>query len=185
MDSRLEWKAAHPLYVFYAGKTKQNKNNSPKPYIKRKIACCVPVARWIARWTSNPKVMGDSTICLVSTPILREDTWGWPGTTHLSIPSNNHTRGLAARRLFRVPPCRKGTIHLQSSMSSPGFEPNPYGTAVSDTDHYTGWATYRKFNSQPISNQLQKEDRDSLLCRLDKVFKSNGIVKWVAVGERD
>ncbi|GFS67788.1 hypothetical protein TNCV_4364401 [Trichonephila clavipes] len=34
----------------------------------------------------------------------------------------------------------------------------------------------RKFNSLPISNQLQKEDRDSLLCRLDKVFKSNGIV---------
>ncbi|GFU56136.1 hypothetical protein TNCV_711981 [Trichonephila clavipes] len=33
-----------------------------------------------------------------------------------------------------------------------------------------------KFNSLPISNQLQKEDRDSLLCRLDKVFKSNGIV---------
>ncbi|GFV00593.1 hypothetical protein TNCV_915331 [Trichonephila clavipes] len=35
----------------------------------------------------------------------------------------------------------------------------------------------RKFNSLPISNRLQKEDRDSLLCRLDKVFKSNGIVK--------
>ncbi|GFU90400.1 hypothetical protein TNCV_1328541 [Trichonephila clavipes] len=34
----------------------------------------------------------------------------------------------------------------------------------------------RKFNSLPISNQLQKEDRDSVLCRLDKVFKSNGIV---------
>ncbi|GFX81735.1 retrovirus-related Pol polyprotein from transposon 17.6 [Trichonephila clavipes] len=42
-----------------------------------------------------------------------------------------------------------------------------------------------KFNSLPISNQLQKEGRDSLLCRLDKVFKSNGIVKWEAVGERD
>ncbi|GFX12741.1 hypothetical protein TNCV_3437151 [Trichonephila clavipes] len=34
-----------------------------------------------------------------------------------------------------------------------------------------------KFNSLPISNQLKKEDRDSVLCRLDKVFKSNGIVK--------
>ncbi|GFV68279.1 hypothetical protein TNCV_1875611 [Trichonephila clavipes] len=37
----------------------------------------------------------------------------------------------------------------------------------------------RKFNSLPISNQLQKEDRDSVLCRLDKVFKSNGIVKRI------
>ncbi|GFT50890.1 hypothetical protein TNCV_1148171, partial [Trichonephila clavipes] len=52
--------------------------------------------------------------------------WGWPGASHLS--STNHTRGLVARRLFRVPPCRKGTIHLQTSMSS-GFEPSLYGTA--------------------------------------------------------
>ncbi|GFW72377.1 uncharacterized protein TNCV_704141 [Trichonephila clavipes] len=37
-------------------------------------------------------------------------------------------------------PCRKGTIHLQTSMSSPGFEPSPYGTAVSIANHYTGWA---------------------------------------------
>ncbi|GFT40090.1 hypothetical protein TNCV_2171071 [Trichonephila clavipes] len=26
-------------------------------------------------------------------------------------------------------------------MSSPGFEPSPYGTAVSVANHYTGWAT--------------------------------------------
>ncbi|GFV39858.1 hypothetical protein TNCV_4144951 [Trichonephila clavipes] len=52
-------------------------------------------------------------------------------------PSTNHTRGLAARWLFRVPPCRKGTIHLQTSMSSPEFEPSPYGTAVRIANHYT------------------------------------------------
>ncbi|GFV95071.1 uncharacterized protein TNCV_3708671 [Trichonephila clavipes] len=40
----------------------------------------------------------------------------------------NLTRGLAARWLFRVPPCRKGTIHLQTSMPSPGFEPRHYDT---------------------------------------------------------
>ncbi|GFS98454.1 hypothetical protein TNCV_3478481 [Trichonephila clavipes] len=34
-------------------------------------------------------------------------------------------RGFAARRLFRVPPCPKGTVLLQTSMSSPGFEPVP------------------------------------------------------------
>ncbi|GFV74093.1 hypothetical protein TNCV_4510001 [Trichonephila clavipes] len=36
---------------------------------------------------------------------------------------------------IRLPPCRKGTIHLQTSMSSPGFEPSPYGTAVSVANH--------------------------------------------------
>ncbi|PRD29374.1 UNVERIFIED_CONTAM: hypothetical protein NCL1_29590 [Trichonephila clavipes] len=46
-------------------------------------------------------------------------------------PSPNFTRGLAARRLFKVPRCREGTIHLQTSMSSPGFEPSPNGIAVS------------------------------------------------------
>ncbi|GFV29391.1 hypothetical protein TNCV_438101 [Trichonephila clavipes] len=85
--------------------------------------------------------VGDSTIWLVSTPILREDTRGWSGASHLSTPSTNHTRGLAARRLFRVPPCCKGIIHLQTSMSTPEFKPSLYGTAVSVANHYTGWAT--------------------------------------------
>ncbi|GFW83359.1 hypothetical protein TNCV_2544571 [Trichonephila clavipes] len=60
---------------------------------------------------------------------------------HLSSPSTNLTKGLAARRLFIVPPCCKGTIHLQTSMSSLGFEPSPYGTAICIANHYTGWAT--------------------------------------------
>ncbi|GFW70118.1 hypothetical protein TNCV_2215701 [Trichonephila clavipes] len=42
-------------------------------------------------------------------------------------PPTNLTRGLAARRLFKVPPCREGTIHSQISMSSPEFEPSPSG----------------------------------------------------------
>ncbi|GFW41175.1 hypothetical protein TNCV_842151 [Trichonephila clavipes] len=67
--------------------------------------------------------------------------WGWSEASHFSSPSTNLTRGFAARRLFRVPPCREGTIHLQTSMSSPGFEPSPYGTVVSVANHYTGWAT--------------------------------------------
>ncbi|GFV86493.1 hypothetical protein TNCV_2156861 [Trichonephila clavipes] len=47
-------------------------------------------------------------------------------------------RGLAAPRLFRVPPThrRKGIIHLQTSMPSTGFEPRPYGTAV----RFVEWA---------------------------------------------
>ncbi|GFX88057.1 hypothetical protein TNCV_158751 [Trichonephila clavipes] len=43
---------------------------------------------------------------------------------------------------FRVPSCREGTIHLQTSMPSPGFEPRSHGTAVSVTNHNTGWADH-------------------------------------------
>ncbi|GFV52338.1 histone-lysine N-methyltransferase SETMAR [Trichonephila clavipes] len=50
-------------------------------------------------------------------------------------------RGFAARWLFRVPVCREGTIHLQTSMSSPGFELKHSGTAVSVANHYSGWVT--------------------------------------------
>ncbi|GFX45488.1 hypothetical protein TNCV_2740251 [Trichonephila clavipes] len=32
-------------------------------------------------------------------------------------------------------------MHLQTSMSSPGFKPRPYGTAVSVANHYTRWVT--------------------------------------------
>ncbi|GFW88039.1 hypothetical protein TNCV_217111 [Trichonephila clavipes] len=83
----------------------------------------------------------DSTIWLISTPILRENSWGWSGASRPSNPSTNHMRGLAAQRLIRVPQCRKGTIHLQTSMSSPGFERSKYGTTVSVANHYTCWAT--------------------------------------------
>ncbi|GFW12787.1 hypothetical protein TNCV_3884971 [Trichonephila clavipes] len=39
-------------------------------------------------------------------------------------------------------PGPKCTIHSQISMSSPGFESSPNGTAVSVANHYTGWATH-------------------------------------------
>ncbi|GFT12303.1 hypothetical protein TNCV_4005591 [Trichonephila clavipes] len=80
---------------------------------------------------------GDSTILLVSTPVLRQDTWWWSEASPLYFPSTNLTRGLAAGRLFRVPACCEGTIPLQTSMSSPRFEPRLDGTAVSDINHYT------------------------------------------------
>ncbi|GFX89022.1 hypothetical protein TNCV_2853221 [Trichonephila clavipes] len=44
---------------------------------------------------------------------------GGSGAFHLSSPSTKVTRGLATQRLFRVPPCREATIHLETSMSSP------------------------------------------------------------------
>ncbi|GFV55307.1 hypothetical protein TNCV_5010541 [Trichonephila clavipes] len=37
----------------------------------------------------------------------------------------------------------KGLQNPQTSMSYAGFEPRPYGTAVSVTNHYTGWAVVR------------------------------------------
>ncbi|GFV87378.1 hypothetical protein TNCV_4033501 [Trichonephila clavipes] len=44
------------------------------------------------------------------------------------------TRGLrVGHPWFRVTPCRKGTIHLQTSVPSPGFGPRPYGTAARNT----------------------------------------------------
>ncbi|GFS73101.1 hypothetical protein TNCV_686791 [Trichonephila clavipes] len=101
----------------------------------RQWARCTPVVnRSIEHHT------GDSTIYLGSNPILR-DPGGVSGASHLSSPSINLTRGLATRWLFRVLPCRKGTLHLRTSLPSPGFEHRPYGTAVSVTNHYTGWAT--------------------------------------------
>ncbi|GFW15447.1 hypothetical protein TNCV_4655871 [Trichonephila clavipes] len=66
--------------------------------------------------------------------------------SYLSFPSTNLTRELATRRLFRVPPCHKDTIHLQASMSSLGFEPRSYETAVNVANHYTGWTTGEKIN---------------------------------------
>ncbi|GFY26381.1 hypothetical protein TNCV_25781 [Trichonephila clavipes] len=84
---------------------------------------------------------GDRMIWLGFTPILRENNLGWSGASHLSSPSTNLTRELAARRLFKVPPCHEGTIHLQTSMSSPGFESRLDGTAVSVDNLYAGWAS--------------------------------------------
>ncbi|GFY21165.1 hypothetical protein TNCV_3992091 [Trichonephila clavipes] len=86
----------------------------------------------------------DSTIWLISTPALWENTFRV--TRSLFSPSTNLTRGLAARWLFRVPPSREGTIHLQITMPSSGLEPRTYGTTVSVTHHYTGWAANEPLN---------------------------------------
>ncbi|GFT59297.1 hypothetical protein TNCV_3892271 [Trichonephila clavipes] len=45
--------------------------------------------------------------------------------SHLSSPSTKLTRGVRLDG-YRVPPCCEGTIHLQTSMPSPGLEPKPY-----------------------------------------------------------
>ncbi|GFV51216.1 hypothetical protein TNCV_2545651 [Trichonephila clavipes] len=70
---------------------------------------------------------------------MGEQPGGGSGASHLSSLATNLTRGLTARRLFRVPPCLEGTMHLQPFLSSPGFEPRPYGIEVGVANHYTGW----------------------------------------------
>ncbi|GFT37326.1 transposable element Tcb1 transposase [Trichonephila clavipes] len=55
---------------------------------------------------------------------------GGLGASRLSSPTTNLTREPVARRLLRVAQCHEGTIHLQNSMTSPGFEPRLYGTVV-------------------------------------------------------
>ncbi|GFW14259.1 hypothetical protein TNCV_3548481 [Trichonephila clavipes] len=96
---------------------------------------------------------GDSTIWLGCTTILRENTLRVVGDLSSLFPCSNLTRGLAARRLFRAPPCREGTIRLQTSMPSLGFEPRPYGTAVSVVNQYNGWA------ASPISSCPQLDSK--------------------------
>ncbi|GFX09817.1 hypothetical protein TNCV_654161 [Trichonephila clavipes] len=80
--------------------------------------------------------------------------WGWSGASHLS--STNLTGGFAARKLFRIPSCREGTIHLQTSMPSPGFEPRPYGTAVSVTEYHTGWAADINISFKLLANIVEE-----------------------------
>ncbi|GFV59840.1 hypothetical protein TNCV_4739681 [Trichonephila clavipes] len=90
---------------------------------------------------------GDSTILFGFDRISKENTLGGSGASHMSSPFTNLTRRLRALRLFRVSPCRKGPLHLQTSIPTQGFEPRPYGTsvsAVSVANHYTGWVIWVK-----------------------------------------
>ncbi|GFV99510.1 hypothetical protein TNCV_5078741 [Trichonephila clavipes] len=72
-------------------------------------------------------------------------------------------RRLVSRWLFRVPPCRKGTIHLQTSMRSPEFEPGPTAqqpaslTTIPDDRHQTvvNVLITNLFISQSSSSNLQ------------------------------
>ncbi|GFU84868.1 hypothetical protein TNCV_2128091 [Trichonephila clavipes] len=81
---------------------------------------------------------------------FEEHPGGESEASHLSSPATNIARGLAARRLFRAPPWNEGRIHLQTSMSSPEFEPRFYGTVVSDANHYTGRAKHYRITCSSL-----------------------------------
>ncbi|GFW55988.1 hypothetical protein TNCV_373941 [Trichonephila clavipes] len=61
--------------------------------------------------------------------------------SQFSSPYPNLTKEFQALRLFRVDPCPKGTIYLQTSMPFPRFEPRTYGTAVNVDNQYSGRET--------------------------------------------
>ncbi|GFT57137.1 hypothetical protein TNCV_1691691 [Trichonephila clavipes] len=78
---------------------------------------------------------GGRTIWLVSTPILTENTLGIVRVLPPLFPFHQpQERTCGSQGLFKVLPWRKSTIHLQTSMPSPGYKPRPYGTAVSVTN---------------------------------------------------
>ncbi|GFX11673.1 hypothetical protein TNCV_4340191 [Trichonephila clavipes] len=64
-------------------------------------------------------------------PKFEREPHGSGQRPHFSLPSTNLMRGLAPRRLFRVPPHSEGTMHLQTYMPSLGFRPEPDCTALS------------------------------------------------------
>ncbi|GFU99810.1 hypothetical protein TNCV_506311 [Trichonephila clavipes] len=101
----------------------------------------------------------DNTIWLDSTPILWENIRRWSKACQLSSLYINLTRELSARWLFRVTPCHKGIIHLQTSMLSPGFEPRPYDSAATVNNYYMRWAA--KYTLQANVNATPRKTRYS------------------------
>ncbi|GFW32046.1 hypothetical protein TNCV_2600721 [Trichonephila clavipes] len=86
----------------------------------------------------------DTTIFLGFTPVLTENILGVVRGLPPLFPFHQpHERDSTA---IRRPSCHEGTIHLQISMPSPGFEPRPYGTAISATNHCTGWVAKSTYN---------------------------------------
>ncbi|GFW79483.1 hypothetical protein TNCV_4953641 [Trichonephila clavipes] len=63
------------------------------------------------------------------------------GEVNLELLTKRNRRTIInGLRGLELTPCREGTIHSQTSIPSLGFEPWAYGTVVSVTNHYTGWA---------------------------------------------
>ncbi|GFU16939.1 hypothetical protein TNCV_1772201 [Trichonephila clavipes] len=63
-------------------------------------------------------------------------------------------RGFAARRLFRVPPCCEGTIHLQTSTSSPVIRTQVLRYR---SQRHTGWTTRRIWRNSRSGAEAHEE----------------------------
>ncbi|GFU41096.1 DDE_3 domain-containing protein [Trichonephila clavipes] len=111
-----------------------NGQNSPQQRPLSSLSCDMRQASKCAMCESFTQVT--VRFCSVPPQFRGRKPWGWLGASHLSSPSANHTRGLAARWLCRIPPMpQTHYTFFQTSMSSPGFEPSPYGIAVSVANH--------------------------------------------------
>ncbi|GFV39488.1 WD repeat-containing protein 63 [Trichonephila clavipes] len=86
--------------------------------------------------------------------------WGWSGTSHLSSPSTNLMRRLAARRLFKVPHAAKALLLFQTSMSSPGFEPSPYGTAMSTEETAMDSGSVSEIEKRKSIQEMERIDSE-------------------------
>ncbi|GFT79387.1 hypothetical protein TNCV_604091 [Trichonephila clavipes] len=81
----------------------------------------------------------DSTILLDSTIILRKNILGVVrGFLHL-VPFHLAHERTCDSTAIQSTPMPQRPIYLEACMPSSGFKPRPYGTAVSVTNHETGW----------------------------------------------
>ncbi|GFU39608.1 hypothetical protein TNCV_1793401 [Trichonephila clavipes] len=91
---------------------------------------------------------------LGSTPILRSTLEVFRGLSPLFPFQQHHERSCGSKAILSTP-SRKGTIHLRTSVPSPGFEQRPNGTEVSVTNHYTGWATCVGVKKLMLSDEIK------------------------------
>ncbi|GFV35630.1 hypothetical protein TNCV_5016451 [Trichonephila clavipes] len=56
-----------------------------------------------------------------------------------------HKRAASSTAILEYPYAVKALFYLKTSLPPPGFEPRPYGTAVSVANHYTGWVVCNSY----------------------------------------
>ncbi|GFW28573.1 poly polymerase tankyrase [Trichonephila clavipes] len=98
--------------------------------------------------------IGESRIWLSSTPVFRENNT-------LEV-----VRGLLQphKKLFRVPPCHKDTVHLQTSTPSLGFKPRSYSTTISVTNHYYWMSSHHCYFECVLTNlRLKRVDKNKFM----------------------
>ncbi|GFS56002.1 hypothetical protein TNCV_2564481 [Trichonephila clavipes] len=78
--------------------------------------------------------------CSVSSQFRGRKTWGCTGASHLSSPSTNLTRGLAARDCYLEYPHATKALYIYKHPCLLR-DSNPVPTALSVANHYTGWTT--------------------------------------------